>query len=95
MPNREKQLVVGLGEVLWDLLPEGKKFGGAAANFAYHAKAMGAEAVVVSCVGDDELGREILEQLDQINERANRVACHVCSRSGATPEIPEELAEFP
>ena len=46
-------VVVGLGEVLWDLLPSGKQFGGAPANFAYHAKAFGAKAHVVSCVGDD------------------------------------------
>ena len=39
--------LIGLGEVLWDLLPEGKQFGGAPANFAYHAKALGAEAPLV------------------------------------------------
>ena len=62
----EKPVVIGLGEVLWDLLPGGKKFGGAPANFAYHAQALGAEAYVVSCVGDDELGDEILRQLDAL-----------------------------
>ena len=66
MSSIEKPLVIGLGEVLWDMLPSGKQFGGAPANFAYHAKAMGAEGVVVSCVGDDELGREILKRLDAL-----------------------------
>ena len=56
--------VVGIGELLWDLLPDGKQLGGAPANFAYHAQCLGANAVVASCVGDDDLGREILRQLD-------------------------------
>jgi fructokinase len=55
--------VVGLGELLWDLLPDGRQLGGAPANFAYHAGALGAKAVIVSCVGDDESGREIVELL--------------------------------
>jgi fructokinase len=62
----ENPVVVGLGEVLWDLLPSGRQFGGAPANFAYHAKAMGAEARVVSCVGSDKLGDEILERIRAI-----------------------------
>ena len=56
-------LVVGIGEILWDLLPDGKQIGGAPANFAYHARALGAASVIVSAVGDDRSGREILEEL--------------------------------
>jgi fructokinase len=52
--------VIGLGEVLWDLLPAGSQLGGAPANFAYHAHALGAHASVVTRVGDDSLGRDIL-----------------------------------
>jgi len=59
-------LLVGLGEVLWDLLPGGRQLGGAPANFAYHAQALGARGVVASAVGDDELGREILARLDAL-----------------------------
>jgi fructokinase len=55
--------IVGIGEVLWDMLPAGKQLGGAPANFAYHARALGADAVVVSRVGDDDAGREILRRL--------------------------------
>jgi len=55
--------VLAVGEVLWDLLPSGRQLGGAPANFAYHAHALGAEAHLVSRVGDDPLGREILERL--------------------------------
>ncbi len=55
---------IGLGEILWDLLPTGKQLGGAPANFAYHAQALGCHASVVSAVGgNDNLGREILDRL--------------------------------
>lgn len=54
-------LVVGMGEALWDVLPEGKKIGGAPANFAYHVSQFGLPNCVVSAVGDDDLGREIIE----------------------------------
>lgn len=56
-------LVVGLGEILWDVLPAGKQLGGAPANFAWHATQLGANGVPVSCVGNDDLGREIPEKL--------------------------------
>lgn len=54
-------IVVGMGEALWDVLPEGKKLGGAPANFAYHISQFGLESWVVSAVGDDKLGIEILD----------------------------------
>ena len=56
-------VVVGMGEALWDVLPEGKKIGGAPANFAYHVSQFGLPSCVVSAVGDDALGDEILENL--------------------------------
>ncbi|MDE6443229.1 MAG: carbohydrate kinase [Muribaculaceae bacterium] len=56
-----KELVVGMGEALWDVLPEGRKIGGAPANFAYHVSQFGLPSCVVSAVGDDPLGDEILE----------------------------------
>lgn len=46
---------------MWDVLPEGKKIGGAPANFAYHVSQFGLPSCVVSAVGDDDLGREIIE----------------------------------
>jgi fructokinase len=52
--------IVGLGEVLWDLLVTGPKLGGAPANFAYHAHALGANARAITRVGDDEYGHEII-----------------------------------
>lgn len=56
-------VVVGMGEALWDVLPEGKKIGGAPANFAYHVSQFGLTSCVVSAVGADALGKEIQENL--------------------------------
>jgi len=56
-----KDVVVGMGEALWDVLPEGKKIGGAPANFAYHVSQFGLPSCVVSAVGSDSLGAEIVE----------------------------------
>jgi fructokinase len=54
-----KKLIVGIGEILWDMLPSGKALGGAPANFAYHATRLGEEGWAVSAIGPDALGREI------------------------------------
>ncbi len=59
------QYVVGLGEALWDVLPDGKKLGGAPANFAYHVGQFGMKAIAVSALGDDDLGEETLAQLEE------------------------------
>ncbi len=60
----EKRIIVGLGEALWDCLPEGRQLGGAPANFAYHASQFGYDAYAVSAVGADALGRETLAEFD-------------------------------
>ena len=56
-----KKVIVGIGEILWDLLPSGKALGGAPANFAYHATRLGEEGWAVSAIGNDALGREIMD----------------------------------
>ncbi len=56
-----KRVIVGIGEILWDMLPSGKALGGAPANFAYHAMRLGEEGWAVSAIGDDDLGREIMD----------------------------------
>jgi fructokinase len=60
------RIVVGLGEILWDLFPGGRKLGGAPANFACHANRLGVEGVTASSVGDDAPGRDILGSLRQM-----------------------------
>lgn len=56
--------IVGLGEVLFDCLPEGKKLGGAPANFAYHVSQFGLNGLAISAIGDDEDGHEIVSLLN-------------------------------
>jgi len=62
-----KDIIVGIGEILWDILPTGKVLGGAPANFAYHISQLGFDGFVVSAIGDDELGEEIIENLRSKN----------------------------
>ena len=57
------QYVIGLGEALFDCLPTGRKLGGAPANFAFHASQFGLNSCAVSAIGNDELGREIIDIL--------------------------------
>ena len=65
--------VIGIGEALWDMLPGGKKLGGAPANFAYHARQFGLEGMAVSAIGHDALGEEIVEALE-----AHALPYHLC-----------------
>lgn len=61
-----KPLILSLGEVLWDVFPDGKTLGGAPANVAWQVSQMGAQAHIVSAVGDDELGREAISRLKKM-----------------------------
>lgn len=58
-------LVVGIGELLWDMLPSGKRLGGAPTNFAYHVSQFGLKGVAVSAVGQDDLGDKIIGELEK------------------------------
>ncbi len=62
----KKHIVLGIGEILWDILPHGKQVGGAPANFTYHAMALGAQSYIVSAVGNDPSGREIIEHVRRV-----------------------------
>lgn len=62
-----KPIIIGIGELLWDMLPTGKKVGGAPVNFAYHASRLGAAGYAVSAVGKDALGDEIIQEIDKVN----------------------------
>lgn len=63
------QVIVGLGELLWDMLPEGLRAGGAPANFAFHVGQFGLQSCVASAVGNDPMGDEILARLDSMGIR--------------------------
>lgn len=58
--------VIGIGEVLWDILPSGPQLGGAPANFACHAGQLGAQVQVISRVGNDPYGRQVLQRFQQM-----------------------------
>jgi fructokinase len=58
-----RAVVVGLGELIWDMLPEGKQLGGAPTNFAYISRLLGNRSSVASRVGKDEPGREAIGRL--------------------------------
>ena len=59
--------IVGMGEALWDCLPDGRKIGGAPANFAYHVKQFGFNSLAISAIGKDDLGAEIVDKFNQRN----------------------------
>lgn len=70
----QKPIVVGIGELLWDIFPDVRRLGGAPVNFAAHCAQLGARACPVSAVGEDDLGREILRELDDLAVDAAYVA---------------------
>ena len=72
----QNKLITGLGEILWDCLPEGKRLGGAPANFAWHVAQAGLDSCVVSAIGEDPAGDEILQLLEtkQLNHHLTRTA---------------------
>lgn len=65
--NEQTEYIVGIGEALWDMLPAGKQIGGAPANFAYHVSQLGLKSCVVSAIGCDELGDEIISNFESKN----------------------------
>ena len=68
-----KKRVVGLGEILWDILPEGAHLGGAPANFAYITGLLGDEGIVASRVGNDSLGAEALRHMRELGLDSSQV----------------------
>ena len=74
--------VLAIGEVLWDLLPSGRKLGGAPANFAYHCRALGADARLVTRIGADALGQEVLERFRQVELPTDTVTVDPAAPTG-------------
>ena len=84
MNHLPQQQIIGIGEVLWDMLPEGNVLGGAPANFVYNISQFGLPAKLVSAIGDDQLGRLAAETLAQ--RRIDTVMATV-SRPTGTVEV--------
>ncbi len=74
--DTDKLLVAGIGEVLWDMLPDGRQCGGAPANVIFHAAKLGARGVVVSAVGTDADGDDLLAFL-----RSKDIDCSLVARN--------------
>jgi fructokinase len=72
MPDKN-YITIGLGELLWDMFPEGKQLGGAPANFAYMTRLLGDEGIVASRVGADALGRAAGRRLERLGVRASHI----------------------
>ena len=66
MNRKKKPVIIGIGELLWDIFPDVRKAGGAPVNFVYHATVLGAQGYAISAVGNDSLGDEIVELINQI-----------------------------
>ena len=69
----EQHLILGLGELLWDVLPEGSRLGGAPSNFAVMAGRLGDHATILSRIGRDDLGRQAVDVLDPLPVDASHV----------------------
>lgn len=62
--NKKEIIVVGIGEIVWDIFPDGPHLGGAPANFVYYSQLLGQKSILISRVGDDQLGKAALKQLE-------------------------------
>ena len=85
-----KHEIVGIGEVLWDILPAGRQLGGAPTNFAYHVNSLGETGIAVSRVGDDDLGKETVERLQELDMDTGYIQI---DRSHPTGTVPVQLNE--
>jgi fructokinase len=83
-------LVAGIGEALWDVFPNSRKMGGAPGNFAYHASSLGASGYLISRVGDDAGGHELISRLAQLGVRTDFVELDPVRPTGAA--LIEELS---
>jgi fructokinase len=64
---KAKPILAGIGELLWDVLPSGKQFGGAPCNFAFHAMQAGCDSYVISAIGRDKLGSELKKNINDLD----------------------------
>lgn len=85
--RRGPPCVVAIGAVLWDVFPDGERLGGAPANFAVHAAALGARSTMVSCVGDDARGKAALEILSERDVAIDAVQVHAHRPTGSVNVI--------
>jgi fructokinase len=85
MMNDKQYIIVGLGELLWDILPAGEQLGGAPANFAYITAMLGDNGIVASRIGTDERGDKALALLKQANLITSQVQVDGIKPTGTVP----------
>lgn len=99
--DKKQALVVGIGEILWDVFEDRKTLGGAPANFAYHASRLGAEGVAVSAIGNDALGDAVLDalsgkalktQFQRVSQATGTVRITLDEKGVARYEFPSDVA---
>ncbi|WP_420236072.1 carbohydrate kinase family protein [Telmatobacter bradus] len=78
----QPHLIIGIGELLWDLLPEGARLGGAPANFTLMAGRLGNHATILSRIGRDALGREAIAMLNELPVDASQVGVDAQHETG-------------
>jgi fructokinase len=83
--NKNSYIIVGLGELLWDLLPTGEQLGGAPANFAYITAMLGDCGIVASRIGADERGNKALALLKQADLTTSQVQIDLARPTGTVP----------
>ena len=79
---KEPRLILGIGELLWDLLPEGPRLGGAPANFSVMSGRLGNHAVILSRIGRDDLGRDAIKRLDPLPVDSSNVQIDAAHETG-------------
>ena len=87
---KNRRTIVGIGEILWDVFPDGPRFGGAPANFACSAAGLAGDAAdvfMVSSVGTDDLGKRAIDALQARNVNTS----HVTTQNKATGQVAVEL----
>lgn len=87
MENSAKYKVAGIGELLWDYFPSGKRIGGAPANFCYHCQVLGAQAYLISSVGVDNNGLKIREELRSSGINDSFLSCDTSHPTGTVNVI--------
>ena len=101
MENTSKKFVVGIGEALWDMLPDENRLGGAPMNFAYYAMREGFDAMAISAVGDDELGydlttdlffRKLRYHMDKVNYPTGTVRVTIDKHGEPSYDITKDVA---
>ncbi len=90
--SKQSTIVVGIGEIVWDIFPDGPRLGGAPANFAYYAKVLGRKAILVSRVGNDELGKRTLSLLSGQGLLTDHVKVHRSHPTGTVKVVLDPAA---